>query len=277
MAPGFKGNPYWSSHIAQQYGWMGPPLRPPVEHIRFLEALVADFAARRNGGLKALLLGVTPDIVRMRWPKNLLLIAADNSWPMVDALWAGSIPGGRSAICGDWLAPLVQEHSVDLVIGDGSINCVGCSANARRLAANVSSFLKQRGALVSRCYVLPAVQEEPHEVMAAMYRGEIASCHHFRLRLSMAVQRDAQTGVSLAEVYRHWDRRNCEHPMPSGPGWEKSAVELIEAYQSSPTRYWFPAVEQLREIFHEHFREEMIEPGRGESGECCPTFLLKPR
>jgi hypothetical protein len=163
---------------------MAPPLRPSSEHIQFLEAAVAGLAGPGRGrARKALLLGVTPDIVQMRWPEDLLLIGMDNSWPMVRSLWAGSVPGRRAVVCGDWLAPALPHGSIDLAVGDGSVNSLQSYAEVHRLAANVSSILKKGGACLLRCYVQPSVKEQPREVLDAMHGGEICSCHHFRMRL----------------------------------------------------------------------------------------------
>ena len=287
-----NGKAYWNDDIAARYKWMGPPLRPSPEHIQFLETAVAGLAAQGSGGaaqagglaaqagervFKALLLGVTPDIVGMRWPENLLLIGMDNSWPMVHSLWAGSVPGRRSVVCGDWLAPSLPAGSIDLAVGDGSVNCLRSCDEVHRMAANVSSLLKRRAACFLRCYVQPPVKEQPRQVFDAMQAGEISSCHHFRLRLSMAVQDDALRGVSLAEVHRHWASRGQPARLPSGPGWEKPAVDLIEFYANSETRYWFPALIQLRQILQHYFEEEAIHFGSGELAERCPTLVLRTR
>jgi hypothetical protein len=270
--------PYWNNDIAARYEWMGPPLRPSREHIQFLETAVAGLA--REGverALHALLLGVTPDIVRMRWPENLHLIGMDSSWPMVHALWAGSVPGRRAAVCGDWLAPALPNGSIDLAIGDGSVNSLRSCGQAHQLASNVSSILKPRGACLLRCYVQPPCKEAPRQVFDALQRGEISSCHHFRMRLLMAAQEDTLQGVSLAQVHCHWANRDPSAPLPCGPGWEKPAVDLIEFYAGSETRYWFPTLLQLREMLHHYFEEQAIHFGSGELGERCPTLLLRKR
>jgi hypothetical protein len=273
-----NGKPYWNDDIAQRYEWMGAPLRPSAEHIQFLETAIASLAGRGSEpNPKALLLGITPDIVRMRWPETLFLIGMDNSWPMVHSLWAGSIPGRRAVVCGDWLAPAFPDELVDMVVGDGSVNALRSCGEAHRLAANVSSILKSEGTFLLRCYLQPPIKEQPEEVFEAMHRGEISSCHHFRLRLLMAVQHDTHKGVSLAEVHRHWANRDVLGRLPSGVGWEKQAVDLIEFYAGSETRYWFPTLPQLREILSEHFDEEAIHFGSGELGERCPTLQLRTR
>jgi hypothetical protein len=270
--------PYWNDDIATRYQWMGAPLRPSQEHIGFLEKAVAGLAGQESRrALKALLLGLTPDIVRMRWPENLLLIGMDNSWPMVHALWAGSVPGRRTVVCGDWLAPPLPNGLVDLAVGDGSVNSLRSSDEVHRLAANVSLILKRRGAWFLRCYVQPSVKEQPQEVFDALHRRQISSCHHFRMRLLMAVQENTLTGVSLAEVHRHWEQRDRHASLPSGLGWEQPAVDLIEFYAGSETRYWFPTLALLREILHQYFEEDAIHFSRGELDERCPTLVLRTR
>ena len=272
------GKPYWNDDIAARYEWMGPPLRPSAEHIQFLHKAITHLARQGSGPvLKALLLGVTPDIVRMRWPENLLLIGMDNSWPMIHALWPGSVPGRRAVVCADWLVPPLPNGLVDLTVGDGSVNSLRSCDEVHRLAANVRSILRRRGWWFLRCYVQPSVKEQPQDVFDAMRRREISSCHHFRMRLLMAVQEDVLKGVSLAEVHRQWAKRDRSLPLPSGLGWEKPAVDLIEFYAGSETTYWFPTLTLLREILHQYFEEDAIHFSCDELDERCPTLLLRTR
>src|ERR1700730_4920742 len=95
---------YWDG-LASSYAALGSPLRPSSEDVQFMEYAVSAWHARHPGQApQALLLGVTPDLVRMRWLPGSSLMAVDSAEAMVRAVWPGDLPARRWAVCGDWLS-----------------------------------------------------------------------------------------------------------------------------------------------------------------------------
>ena len=126
---------YWHS-LASSYPALRWPLRPSGEDIRVMEETVATWAARHSQvELRALLLGVTPEIADMRWPAASSLTAVDGSAAMARAVWPGNIPRKRRVVCGNWLALPLRESCCSVVIGDGSMNCLPYPDGYRQLAA----------------------------------------------------------------------------------------------------------------------------------------------
>lgn len=100
---------------------LGSPLRPCPADIEIMERAVADCASRRDSSsLRALLLGVTPEIADMRWPADAQLLAVDRSPQMVRSVWPGDRPG-RRAVCGEWADELSKAGPLGLVIGDACL------------------------------------------------------------------------------------------------------------------------------------------------------------
>src|SRR6185295_7215272 len=178
---------YWFA-LARSYAALGPPLLPSPEDLRFMEQTVA---SHPKDCLQALLLGVTPAIVQMQWPERTSLLALDNSTAMAQALWSRDVPRNRWVACGNWLAMPRRDRSCDVVIGDGSVNCVRYD-DFRGVASEVRRLLRDDGVFVLRCYVQPAVQERPEDVFADMFCAAIPSFHHFKFRLLMAMQQSAR-------------------------------------------------------------------------------------
>src|SRR5207248_8807639 len=88
---------HWTE-IARQWERVGPPLRPCAEDVAIYQSEV-DRWSRAHGAPRALILGVTPELYRLRWPAGTDLAAADHTRSMIDAVW----PGPRSAVvCADW-------------------------------------------------------------------------------------------------------------------------------------------------------------------------------
>jgi hypothetical protein len=242
--------------------------------IQCMEEAVTAWAAGHAGEpLRALLLGVTPEIAEMRWPERSSLTATDNSLPMVQARWPGDVPGRRSVVCGNWLAPPYRASSFDVAIGDGSINCLRFPGELRALAEVLCGLLRDDGILLLRSYVQSATRENPQEIYAA----STGSINALKLRLFMAVQQSPQEGVALRDVYRSWKSRNLDREvLPLGAEWEKPGVaETIELYRDSNTVYAFPTLPELRCVLQEFFEEVSISIPGYDTGDRCPILLLK--
>jgi hypothetical protein len=154
---------YWTA-VARDYAALGPPLRPSPEDLRILEEAVATWAAAHAPErLRALLLGVTPDIVR---PAQSSLVALDKSAGAIAQLWAPGPVRRRWAVRGDWLQLPKRPSSCDVVIGDGSINCMKYPGTLRELAEALDQCLARDGILVLRCFVRPEAPDDPEEVIA---------------------------------------------------------------------------------------------------------------
>ena len=168
------------------------------------------------------------------------------------------------------------ESSCGVVIGDGSMNCVRYPNGFRRLAESVRRVLRDDGIFLLRCYVQPAVQERPEEVLAGISGN--SSFHHFKLRLLMAMQQSARQGVAVGEVFRFWADRRAEAAVPvRRAGWERAAVETIELYRGAKTVHTFPTRTELQSALGEFFDEVSLFHAPGGVGERCPLLVLKPR
>jgi SAM-dependent methyltransferase len=266
---------YWSS-LAHSYAMMGPPLRPSSEDVQRVEAIVAEWAATRtNRALQGLILGVTPDIANMHWPASATLVGLDSALPMTQAVWPGNIPHKRWAVCGSWQAIPRAAHSCDVVLGDGAINCVRYPTGSRGVAAEACRVLREDGILVLRCYVQPAVQESPEDVIDSLRKEPDPSFHHFKLRLLMAMQPSAEQGVAVDDVYRFWARqRLSSEALEAQTGWDRAAIETIEMYRETDTVHTFLNSQELETLLAEFFDVVSVSTPFLET---CQIWVLKLR
>jgi hypothetical protein len=267
---------YWDG-FAKSYNDLGPPLRPSEEEIRSMERIVGDWAMSRGiRSPQALLLGATPAVATMRWPVGTSLMAVDKSFPMARVVWPGDIPGERRIVCGDWLALPRRENSCDMVVGDGSINCLSYRG-FRALAETVAGALRGNGLLVLRSYLQASPCESAEQVYQNALDGAIGSFQAFKLRLLMALQRTVQDGIAVNDVYQ-WVSQNVDLPaLARRTGWTKPAIDTIERYKGCTTVYSFPTLEELRSALLPSFEElSLLTPGH-EMGPRCPIGVFSVR
>ena len=277
---------YWSS-LARAYANLRPPLRPSRADIDCMERAVRDWAAcRPQRPCQALLLGVTPQIAEMQWPRGSSLIAADLSQPMVRQVWPGDLPRFRAVVQADWLALPLKGSSRDVVIGDGSFSCVRYPEGFRTLTSEARRVLREDGLLVLRCYVPPAERERVEDVFEDLSRSAMPSFHGFKLRLLMAMQDTAERGVAVDEVYRQWASRNIdESALIARTGWDLADVRSIELYRGSDTVHAFPSTAEMQSILSEFFDAIALSvpahapthtPAHG-LADRCPILVARPR
>ncbi len=269
---------YWSS-LAHAYAALGPPLRPSSADIAYMEGAVAERAARHPAKrTRAVLLGVTPQIAGMRWPRGASLVAADNSLPMVRTVWPGDVPRRRVVVCADWAALPVPEAFCDVVIGDGSFSCLRYPHGFLALAAEARRILREDGALMVRCYIQPAARERPEDVLAELMGGAIPSFHWFKLRLLMALQESAERGVAVDAVYRFWaGQRIDEAALIARTGWDAESVRMMQLYRGKDTVHSFPTLAELRRVLEEFFEEAALSTRAETVQECCPILVAAAR
>jgi len=270
-------DPYWA-RIAALYAQMRPPLRPSGEDIRFYEETVGAYALRHpKQANRALLLGVTPDIAAMRWPLSFSLLGIDHSNEMVKGVWPGNVPGRRWAVNGNWLSLPKRPSSCDIVIGDGSMNCLRYPDDQRAFAGSVRGVLKREGIFILRCFTQPVQQERPDQVLEDAMRGEIPTFTQFRFRLLMAMQPSTRAGVAVNDAYRFWTSHGArESLLLSRTDWE-SELDYIEVYRDGGAVHTFPTLAEFRAKLSEFFDEISVSFPTYYAGDRCPRLVLTPR
>jgi SAM-dependent methyltransferase len=263
----------------QQWLWwnrLAAPLRPHQQDIEHMERTLSELAAGRS--LRALLLGVTPEIAAMDWPPGTQLVAVDRSEGMIRHVWPASVRPDAKVSLGDWRNLPLTDQSCDVVLGDGCFMQVSHPDDAQALAREIQRVLCPGGTLLMRSFVQSPVTESVVDLFAELERREIGSFHVFKWRLNMALQPSLQRGVRLSDV---WDAVIQRHPDPHelarAQGWSEQAVDTIHAYRASGAHYHYPTLEELRAVLAPHFTERSLWYPSYELGARCPHQCLVAR
>jgi SAM-dependent methyltransferase len=269
---------HWSD-AAYHWEHYGPPLRPAADDVRTIEALVAAHAG--TGGARprrALLLGVTPEIATMAWPAAIELLAVDRSPLMIERVWPGDEPPARRVVCADWFALAATTQRYDFVIGDGTFAILGFPRQQRALAEIVHRALAPGGLFVTRLFLQAQRNETPPAVFADLAANRIGSFHAFKLRLAMAMQPEAATGVRMGDVYAAWETAGIDRDaLLAATGWPSPVLETIRPWAGKDSRLAFPTAAEMAALLDELFEARAEHRAAGELGERCPVVAYHPR
>lgn len=266
----------WPIH-ARQWPLLGRPLRPGPEDVAPIEAEAASMhAVDPSAPLRALLLGVTPEIATMRWPAPTELLAVDRCAGMIALVWPTSgLPRDARAVRGDWRALPAGDGSIDLAMGDGSLTPVAWPDDYRAIVAELRRVVRVGGRCVLRLFAAPREREDLAAVARDLESGRIASFHAFKWRLAMAVA-DGAPNVRLADVWAAWREVVRDPPaLLARLGWPASLLATIDVYRDAPASYSFPPVDDVVRAFADGFVEVARHVPRYELGDRCPTLVFR--
>jgi SAM-dependent methyltransferase len=268
----------WAS-IARAYAAFGSPFVPCDEDIAAFEQALAMHAAGRDVvGLDAVVLGVTPALVNMRWPRGTRICAVEISPHVIDALWPGDIPDKRRAICASWLATPLERRTFDVVVGDGSLATCRYPCGMAALARSARDLLAEDGLFVFRSYLRPQVQESIEAVFDALLRAPGMSVDCFKMRLYLAMQKSPEEGIAVKDAARLLDEFGVDRQvMRHELGWSNATIEPFSAWRTSDAVYSFPTLDELRQVLAPFFEEVSVSHPRYELGHCCPTVAMRAR
>lgn len=268
---------HWPQN-ARHWDLVGPPLRPSREDVAIVAALARAWReARPEGALRALILGVTPEIATLDWPDGTTLVGADRSEGMIRLVWPTSgLPARASTLVADWRSLPLLDESFDLVAGDGCYSVLAFPDEYRVLTREVRRVLAPGGSFVMRAFVQPRERETVAEVARALWAGEIGNFHVFKWRLAMAVQASTREGVRLADIWDAW-REVCADPeaLSARLGWSLATIGTIDSYRGAESRYTFSTLEEIRGAMRGDFAEVACHVPGYELGERCPTLVMR--
>jgi SAM-dependent methyltransferase len=268
---------HWTRNAAQ-WGNVGSPLRPVAEDVDLYRRAIASCLAESElATARMLLLGVTPELTSLPWPRGSSLLACDLSLDMLRSVWPlGRFPGAfADALNADWLALPLAAAACKLVVGDGSLSVFDAVADCRRCARELHRVLQPGGCLVLRLFCRPRAPESPDAVLADLRRGHVGNFHAFKWRLVMAMHA-SDANVRLADIWARWA---AEFPDPQTAaalsGWPLEAIRTLEAYRNASARYGFHTVEEVCSMLSPEFEFLDAAWPRYELGERCPIASFR--
>lgn len=266
---------HWEQH-ALNWRHVGLPLRPTGQDVRIMESLLA---AHLDQAARVLLLGVTPELARLRWPDRTHLLAVDRSAGMIQRVWPGdALALDAQVIRGDWNALPLSDGCRDTVIGDGFYTPLAYPSDYRRLGRELARVLRPGGLYLIRAFVRPDAAESLEAIEADLLAGRIGTVHALKWRLAMLLHDDLATGVRLDAVWRLWDDLRAQPAVADRlRQWPAEEVATLEAYRGAPGRYTFPTLTELRAALAPDFTELDCRLPDYELGDRCPILLLETR
>lgn len=265
---------HWPA-VARLWRQVGPPLRPAGQDIGFCSDAVGEWV-RQRGAPRVLLLGVTPELYRLAWPKGTDFLAVDRTQAMIDTVW----PGPKEAVQRtDWLALALPDSSRDVVLCDGGLHLLAYPQEQRWLVRLLRGVLSDRGLCILRLYVPPPQRESPDAVLKDLLEGRIANLSILKLRLGMSLLDSVAEGVELGTVWQaiHQVAPDLER-LASRIGWPVEHMLAINTYRGSTARYYFVTVEQVSDLFCGSpggFEVLRLCVPSYELGQQCPTIVFQ--
>lgn len=267
---------YWESRARD---WrVSPPLTPALEDIAWYEAKIAD-CARSVGGrpLRAILLGVTPGIAAMRWPKGTRLLAVDWAQGMVEHVWPrAGFPEHADVVRADWRELPLAEGSVDLVVGDGCYSAMSSLAHARRLNQEMQRVLRPGGWYCLRSFCRSEQAPSIEAFFTELEAGSVQNLDLFRWRLAIAVHGDSRDGVVLGKVWQVW-RDHIGRVRSDPRRWSEHQRINMARWEGVEARFLFPSAGELRGLAEPGFDLLAYELPSYECAEHFPRLLMRAR
>ncbi len=267
-----RGGDHWAE-IARQWRQAGPPLRPSMQDMGFCADAIRGWH-RQYGAPRVLLLGVTPDIYGLSWPKGTEILAVDRSQAMIDIVWKGP---SESVLCADWLDIRLPDGSRDIALCDGGLHLLSYPREQRQLVRVLRRVLAEKGLCLFRLFI-PQQKESPDEVLKDLLEGRIVNLNILKLRLAMSLQENAEKGVELRKIWRAVHGVADLPALAERIGWPIEHMSAINVYRDSAARYHFVDVDQVIDLFcggSGGFTLRSIHIPSYELGERCPTIVLQ--
>jgi len=232
--------------MAEYWTQIGPPLRPAKEDLASYQRCANEWI-EAHGPPRVLLLGVTPEIYALHWPKGHDFIALDQTRTMLDYVW----PGHRNQVVeANWLELPFPSASRDLAFCDGGLHLLEYPSAQLLLIDRLHDVIAQGGRCIFRLFTAPAPGETVGAVLNDLFAGCIPNLNVLKLRLGMALQESPEGGIEVHEIWRTlseqasgWDQ------LATKLGWPVAHLRPIDAYENSGSRYHFIPEEQAIELF----------------------------
>lgn len=268
------GQAHWNG-VARRWHLVGPPLRPCREDIALFEKAASDCQREFDRSLRALILGVTPELVTMKWPHDTQLWGLDASPRMVEALWQG--PAHR-ALVGAWSRAPLPDDSLDLMLCDGGLGLQSWPHGQRSLLEEAARLLAPGGLFVVRLFVPGAREDALAAIAADLEAGRIPSLDALKFRLWGVLQASPATGVRPPDVVREIERMAGDLPwLTRALGWPAEHVATLELHRDNPAVYCLSDVDMVGELTAEISGLSLVDTNYPDHafGDCCPVVVLQ--
>jgi SAM-dependent methyltransferase len=250
-----------------------PPQAPVDEDLAWFQEQL-DRTGPEPGPI--LVLGVTPEFLRMPLPPGAWLLATDFSGGMIREVWLPGAEGGASLVAqGDWRFLPWKSASARVVMGDGCFGVLPGPAAMQRVCREVSRVLQPGGRFLLRCFVRDPEPVPVDALFEELQAGQVRQIGWFRWRIAMALQGAGERGVDRHRVWEEWTARlpDWEHRVGRW-GLPPEFVHRIRRWEGERTPLHFPTLEEVLDLARPHFDVLGIDIPGYASGPCFPRVVF---
>jgi SAM-dependent methyltransferase len=267
---------YWK-RLSKKWKYFAPPFRPHQLDIDFISGVVNSETPTFYSN-RIMILGVTPEFSQMEIPEGCELIAVDSCKEMIENVWPEMPCPNRKAVLANWLDLPFENHSCDIVLGDGVFGTMRYPTESKNFLRSVRNVLHPNGLFIFRTFLRDDTTETPKDVFDAVLDGEIKTLNTFKFRLIRSVQPDLKTGAKYHHV---WEALVNEGPdfglLTKKTGWSIQEVETMKLYNGAEFVLTYPTLFELRNILkQENYEEIECFCPDYELGEFCQTLVFTP-
>jgi hypothetical protein len=117
------------------------------------------------------------------------------------------------------------------------------------------------------------VQKDRPESQEAVFMDvdRIGNFHVMKWRLAMALQKSANDGVIVDDIWNAWKQADITTP------WPAAAVDTIDTYRGSSHVLTFTNLAQIRTLMSPAFKELSYTEPAYELGDRCPILVYAQR
>ncbi|TXI73459.1 MAG: hypothetical protein E6Q49_04540 [Limnohabitans sp.] len=265
----------WVRH-SQQWSRVGPPLKPSAEDADItLRALTPDMAIQ-TGPCRVVVLGVTPELVGLPWPRHVQLFAFDHSARMIADVWSPNPSVPSFVQEADWRSLPLDSSSVHAAVGDGSLNALPGFDVYGLVLRELHRVMAPDALLVLRCFIRPEQAEDLPAIQEAVEAGAVGSFHALKWRLAMSLAAATDGCVAVADIHAAFESLFPDRSKLSNiTGWAQAQIDTIDAYRAAPTRYTFPTLQGMRAYCAPWFDVQAVQYAHYELAERCPTLTFR--
>ncbi|MEQ9467661.1 MAG: hypothetical protein RLN88_09625 [Ekhidna sp.] len=240
-------------YIADQYSKYDYPLIPSKHDLEVYQYFIDNFLkATQRQDINVLICGVTPHLVNLDYPEKAFILGVDFSEDMIRYVWPGDVKGKRRALRANWLDMDIASDSIDIIIGDGSLNFLD-NTSYQSFLHKASTILKKDGVMIKRTY-LKSDRDTPEECFRGIFEKRFQNLTEFRLRFIRSMQQDENQGVLMADVYELWHGMNPDlDQIASATGYDVSMLKGMDFYKDMKARLFFHSLDfhegELKRVF----------------------------
>ena len=233
--------------VSKHWKFQQEPLSPSLEDLQVIDLAVGAWFKKSKRPPRVLILGVTPQFLRINWPKRTKITAIDCSEAMIDSVWPGK---KKDAILGNWRSMTLANHSIDIALCDGGFAFLDYPTGQKSVVNQLARVLAADGIFLSRFYLPPKRKEKADNVLADFRSGNIKNVAILKMRLAMSLQRTSKGGVVLQDI---WNILNYHCPdfeqIAKKLEWKLQTLATLENYRNNKTRFYFPRLYEVERLF----------------------------